>query len=122
MASSSHGRRPPSRTVTTTSAVKNERCGALVPQHRGFDMLSGPQDGQVLGVDEHLDAAGLAWLAADQACAFEGQHHLVDRWRADAEVRSEEHTSELQSLMRISYAVFCLITKTSDISNRKKVK
>src|SRR3546814_1729095 len=26
--------------------------------------------------------------------------------------RSEEHTSELQSLMRISYAVFCLINKT----------
>src|SRR3546814_4010391 len=26
----------------------------------------------------------------------------------DSEVRSEEHTSELQSLMRISYAVFCL--------------
>src|SRR3546814_8136849 len=29
-----------------------------------------------------------------------------------AEVRSEEHTSELQSLMRISYAVFCLKKKT----------
>src|SRR3546814_3386386 len=28
-------------------------------------------------------------------------------------VRSEEHTSELQSLMRISYAVFCLKQKTS---------
>src|SRR3546814_4375220 len=28
------------------------------------------------------------------------------------EVRSEEHTSELQSLMRISYAVFCLQKKT----------
>src|SRR3546814_3651737 len=28
-------------------------------------------------------------------------------------VRSEEHTSELQSLMRISYAVFCLTKKTS---------
>src|SRR3546814_5192062 len=27
--------------------------------------------------------------------------------------RSEEHTSELQSLMRISYAVFCLKTKTN---------
>src|SRR3546814_9293564 len=27
-------------------------------------------------------------------------------------VRSEEHTSELQSLMRLSYAVFCLQTKT----------
>src|SRR3546814_5202407 len=31
--------------------------------------------------------------------------------------RSEEHTSELQSLMRISYAVFCLKKKTT---NRKK--
>src|SRR3546814_6393553 len=30
-----------------------------------------------------------------------------------AQVRSEEHTSELQSLMRISYAVFCLNTKTN---------
>src|SRR3546814_5015795 len=29
-------------------------------------------------------------------------------------VRSEEHTSELQSLMRISYAVFCLKKKTTD--------
>src|SRR3546814_1834432 len=28
--------------------------------------------------------------------------------------RSEEHTSELQSLMRISYAVFCLKKKTND--------
>src|SRR3546814_10582794 len=31
--------------------------------------------------------------------------------REPARVRSEEHTSELQSLMRISYAVFCLKTK-----------
>src|SRR3546814_7107765 len=30
--------------------------------------------------------------------------------------RSEEHTSELQSLMRISYAVFCLKTKTQNHS------
>src|SRR3546814_8246989 len=34
----------------------------------------------------------------------------------DAEVqRSEEHTSELQSLMRISYAVFCLKKKKQNI-------
>src|SRR3546814_3317381 len=31
--------------------------------------------------------------------------------------RSEEHTSELQSLMRISYAVFCLKKKTQKIQN-----
>src|SRR3546814_7805740 len=33
--------------------------------------------------------------------------------------RSEEHTSELQSLMRISYAVFCLKKKTTKINNTK---
>src|SRR3546814_4198845 len=32
-----------------------------------------------------------------------------------AGLRSEEHTSELQSLMRISYAVFCLKTKNEHI-------
>src|SRR3546814_5176840 len=32
-------------------------------------------------------------------------------------VRSEEHTSELQSLMRISYAVFCLKKKKKTIKN-----
>src|SRR3546814_10192275 len=31
--------------------------------------------------------------------------------------RSEEHTSELQSLMRISYAVFCLKKKTATTTN-----
>src|SRR3546814_861188 len=35
------------------------------------------------------------------------------RWRSRAPRRSEEHTSELQSLMRISYAVFCLKKKTN---------
>src|SRR3546814_9311454 len=34
------------------------------------------------------------------------------------EVRSEEHTSELQSLMRISYAVFCLKKKKNKKSNQ----
>src|SRR3546814_8490327 len=33
--------------------------------------------------------------------------------------RSEEHTSELQSLMRISYAVFCLKKKKTKINNTK---
>src|SRR3546814_8494256 len=33
-------------------------------------------------------------------------------------VRSEEHTSELQSLMRISYAVFCLKKKNNNSNNK----
>src|SRR3546814_3735726 len=41
----------------------------------------------------------------------------------DIVVRSEEHTSELQSLMRISYAVFCLKkknnTRTQNITSKK---
>src|SRR3546814_993089 len=37
--------------------------------------------------------------------------------QADDDVRSEEHTSELQSLMRISYAVFCLKKKTTVTNN-----
>src|SRR3546814_8687444 len=36
---------------------------------------------------------------------------LLNSAPADAFSRSEEHTSELQSLMRISYAVFCLTKK-----------
>src|SRR3546814_10391912 len=36
----------------------------------------------------------------------------TDMWKTEGlKQRSEEHTSELQSLMRISYAVFCLKTK-----------
>src|SRR3546814_4520067 len=36
-------------------------------------------------------------------------------------VRSEEHTSELQSLMRISYAVFCLNKKTKNTTTNKYI-
>src|SRR3546814_6895060 len=41
------------------------------------------------------------------------------RSRMKGTVRSEEHTSELQSLMRISYAVFCLKTKKKILKNTK---
>src|SRR3546814_2959267 len=36
-----------------------------------------------------------------------------------SQVRSEEHTSELQSLMRISYAVFCLKKKKNNNNKQK---
>src|SRR3546814_5120074 len=41
--------------------------------------------------------------------------------RDENHLRSEEHTSELQSLMRISYAVFCL-TKHNDTDQHQKTK
>src|SRR3546814_7042816 len=39
-----------------------------------------------------------------------------------AGLRSEEHTSELQSLMRISYAVFCLKKKTKKNQRESKIQ
>src|SRR3546814_10799506 len=53
------------------------------------------------------NAAFTADLPANLADLFA----LVGSAMVDRDVRSEEHTSELQSLMRIPYAVFCLKTK-----------
>src|SRR3546814_17885980 len=50
--------------------------------------------------------------------AFELEGHQIDFIGQLAQmVRSEEHTSELQSLMRISYAVFCLKKKKNQTKN-----
>src|SRR3546814_7962071 len=46
-------------------------------------------------------------------CPGKGAAHRRRPWRRRG--RSEEHTSELQSLMRISYAVFCLKKKKKQI-------
>src|SRR3546814_8998602 len=80
---------------------KNERLGEV---ERGLghevdhaaDALRVEVGGLRLG---HLDA--IEQLPRDD----------VERQAAGVAVRSEEHTSELQSLMRISYAVFCLKKK-----------
>src|SRR3546814_4225995 len=47
---------------------------------------------------------------SDPRVLLEVRRHLARSF--DVRFRSEEHTSELQSLMRISYAVFCLKKKT----------
>src|SRR3546814_8140113 len=61
------------------------------------------------------DAADATAAAADDAGnAVEG---AVNAAGDAAAARSEEHTSELQSLMRISYAVFCLKKKNNDKAN-----
>src|SRR3546814_3748096 len=53
------------------------------------------------------------------SAAFGAGPGLPAAWpdrRSPARARSEEHTSELQSLMRISYAVFCLTKKIININ------
>src|SRR3546814_1208684 len=57
------------------------------------------------------------WLAGARHRAALPRGRLSDAaqpWRRRQGRRSEEHTSELQSLMRISYAVFCLKKKKSN--------
>src|SRR3546814_6832563 len=50
-------------------------------------------------------------------CRMSRHWKIVRFWNSDSvgwKLRSEEHTSELQSLMRISYAVFCLKKKQTN--------
>src|SRR3546814_4735459 len=75
-------------------------------QRFGREAVDAADTVDALAVDEHdrlfAGAPGQRRDARDQ---------VADRARAIS--RSEEHTSELQSLMRISYAVFCLNKKTN---------
>src|SRR3546814_6552347 len=84
-------------------------------------VVSGGARGLGLAAAEALLAEGAKVLITDvDAVAGETE---AKRLGANAK-RSEEHTSELQSLMRISYAVFCLKkknknTQTSEITNQQ---
>src|SRR3546814_8411376 len=61
--------------------------------------------------DVEREFAGTVGQVLDR---FDGQRHDVER--DGTFCRSEEHTSELQSLMRISYAVICLKKKKTNIT------
>src|SRR3546814_10575543 len=75
---------------------------------------------QLVAIDTATGAVAQRWPATgakflnDVVADMDGRVFVSDMvtnqiWLLD---RSEEHTSELQSLMRISYAVFCLKKKT----------
>src|SRR3546814_7043227 len=53
------------------------------------------------------------WWLLDRIGGISGDGHGAGIEIAESLLRSEEHTSELQSLMRISYAVFCLKKKNN---------
>src|SRR3546814_2538738 len=72
------------------------------------------------GAVDHGHAAA-AELVVERPVAEEATGQVVAdgiQRGARLAVRSEEHTSELQSLMRISYAVFCLKKKTTRSKHR----
>src|SRR3546814_9731112 len=101
-------RRPPSATRTDTLfpyptlfrswGEQDIDLGAAVEQHSPL-------------VETTIGAAGKLIEQIDAKGSLMG---LLERARVDP----EEHTSELQSLMRISYAVFCLKKKTNTRRNQ----
>src|SRR3546814_9885968 len=56
----------------------------------------------------------------DRVCDEHGIEHRLTKVKHPWTNRSEEHTSELQSLMRISYAVFCLKKTTKQTKKYTK--
>src|SRR3546814_7609894 len=92
--------------------------GERFADHAGFEVLD-PRDliGLALGAHVLVDDADAAELGHGDGQAGFGDR--IHRRRNDRHVRSEEHTSELQSLMRISYAGFCLKNKTNKYINKK---
>src|SRR3546814_6752931 len=81
--------------------------------HEGFEhpLLVGRRNADASVAHRQLQAIrGPLDLDGDLAARF-GELHRVGQQVQQDLLRSEEHTSELQSLMRISYAVFCLKKK-----------
>src|SRR3546814_1003829 len=100
-------RRPPRSTLLTHS-FPTRRSSDL--QRRGLDVF---HHGQVVEQPDDLERAGDALerdMARRQAGCQAGSS-IIRPIEVARLSRSEEHTSELQSLMRISYAVFCLKKK-----------
>src|SRR3546814_9179431 len=92
-------------------AVDDEGIGRDLPAEAVVAVALG-QQGAVEQAARLQHAIDLRHRAADDAGVAVvddvERQHVVE---AGVGIRSEEHTSELQSLMRISYAVFCLKKK-----------
>src|SRR3546814_8159620 len=97
-------------------------CSSALPRHRARPGGPRPlEPGMLVGgvvddqLGDHPEAAAVRLLheAPEVPHGAVGGVDLAVVGDVVAVVRSEEHTSELQSLMRISYAVFCLKKKTS---------
>src|SRR3546814_1181569 len=115
-------RRPPRSTrtdtlfpYTTLFRAVSERAGETLEHRQATDGVGGEQLAHAEAARHQREEFGRRRAARHdrdgRLCERVGQRRR--RARRDQEVRSEEHTSELQSLMRTSYAVFCLKKKTT---------
>src|SRR3546814_1346086 len=93
------------RAVSALAVARGLPLTAL--SRRDLDITDRAALGRALGAGYTAVINCAAYTAVDRAEREEARAMAVNRDGA----RSEEHTSELQSLMRISYAVFCLKKK-----------
>src|SRR3546814_9470070 len=82
-------------------------------------LKSGELDGKLLDIPRQLPRRLVADFRQGESCRFHRAKHCFG---LQIDARSEEHTSELQSLMRISYAVFCLKKKNASYTKKTKWK
>src|SRR3546814_7406613 len=101
----------------------------LAPDRLGDFQLAGLLKDRriVVAMSGGVDSSVVAALAARSGAEVIGvtlqlYDHGAKAKRVGACCRSEEHTSELQSLMRISYAVFCLKKKNNNTHTTTQAK
>src|SRR3546814_5634684 len=114
-------RRPPISTRTDTLFPYTTLFRS--PASRNQLSVVAAQKGHVLTMSIYRRSMG---MNMDVHFEYHGNTFVWDKGKARSNlhmhgVRSEEHTSELQSLMRISYAVFCLTKKNKHITTQKLV-
>src|SRR3546814_4464682 len=83
------------------------------------------KDGRTMSRQDrtNTDAIAAGWVAREDRGPLPAQERAqLQAWLdEDRRHRSEEHTSELQSLMRISYAVFCLKKKIDNSQHTRNI-
>src|SRR3546814_1789154 len=100
------------RSVIVPRLPGAQALGAEVLGHGAVSARWRMGDGCVLRIDLNLSNQSVKHTVQEEAeILFEHPQHAMGLLQQG---RSEEHTSELQSLMRISYAVFCLKKKNKN--------
>src|SRR3546814_1679760 len=108
-------RRPPRSTRTDTlfpSTTLFRSADAIFAEAMRARRYAGSKDRRA--IRGHVYDA----IRAVRSAPASGRAAMLALADAQPELRSEEHTSELQSLMRISYAVFCLTKKKNQTEDR----
>src|SRR3546814_3536343 len=126
--SSDLGQRKPSFTCRTGFLRGSTAIGSRIdPVGACHQRLGHAQRPFIVDVDRRRPVADQQRGDLDLQLARDAREDMVDRpqpkakaQQVDQAERSEEHTSELQSLMRISYAVFCLTKKQKNQTSTTK--